>query len=293
MNLSSFIQRATPLRILGVKVSQHGEEIASHLWEEDCRRNVYSATKSFIALAVGIAQAEGLLSIDEKLTDAFPNDLPAQVSEYLAAATVRDLLTMSLGQEKPFLMGGSRIHLQEDDWVRAALAQPFTSMPGEQFQYNNVGPYLAGILVQRRAGCTLTEYLMPRLFQPMGFGLPTWEVDPQGMNFGAGGLMLPLRDLHKLGLLCLQEGRWRGQQLVPADWIHACLSRQTDTHRAVDYGYGYLFWGGPEGSWRADGKYCQFSIVLKDKDAVISTMCECREGDALMKAIFEEIYPQL
>ena len=123
-------------------------------------------------MAVGIAQKEGLLSIDEKLTDAFKDDLPEIVSDNLKAATVRDLLTMCLGQEKSFLMGGERPYYEDRNWVRLALRQPFAYAPGEKFVYNNVGPYLAGILVQRRAGCDLVHYLMPRMFAPMVFSCP-------------------------------------------------------------------------------------------------------------------------
>lgn len=108
IDLTEFESRAVPLRALGVVVSQNGTQLARRLWDDTCRRNVYSASKSFTSMAVGIAQKEGLLSIDEKLTDAFKDDLPEIVSDNLKAATVRDLLTMCLGQEKSFLMGGER-----------------------------------------------------------------------------------------------------------------------------------------------------------------------------------------
>ena len=196
IDLTEFESRAVPLRALGVVVSQNGTQLARKLWDDTCRRNVYSASKSFTSMAVGIAQKEGLLSIDEKLTDAFKDDLPEIVSDNLKAATVRDLLTMCLGQEKSFLMGGERPYYEDRNWVRLALRQPFVYAPGEKFVYNNVGPYLAGILVQRRAGCDLVHYLMPRMFTPMGIQLPTWENDPNGQTFGAGGLFLTIDELH-------------------------------------------------------------------------------------------------
>ena len=157
MDLTSFVEKAAGLNMVAVIVSKDGEQIAKYNWDDDCRRNVYSAAKSFTSAAVGIAVREGLLSIDEKLTDAFANDLPEQVSEHLAAATVRDLLTMQLGQEEAALMGGQRPFYEEDDWVRLSLSIPFTDMPGTKFVYNNVGPYLAGVLIQRRAGCDLVS----------------------------------------------------------------------------------------------------------------------------------------
>ncbi len=292
MDITSFVEKASPLRALGVVVSQNGREIGRHLWEGACRRNVYSASKSFTSAAVGIAVREGLLSLDEKLVDAFSEDLPEKVSDYLSMATVRDLLTMCLGQERPYLMGEDRPYYPNPDWVKSALAQPFSDRPGTKFLYNNVGPYLAGILVQRRAGCDLVHYLMPRLFTPMGIQLPTWENDPMGYTFGAGGLFLTLDELHKFGCLYLNEGRWNGRQLVPESWVRESTSRQVENDRDA-YGYGYLFWGGMEDSFRADGKYGQYSILLRDKNAVVTVVAESRQPGKLLKAVFTEIYPQL
>ena len=290
MDLSTFISKADNLHLVSIIVSQYGEPIAKHNWDDDCRRNVYSASKSFTSAAVGIAQREGLLCLDEKLIDAFRNDLPVTVSEHLAAATFRDLLTMQLGQREAALMGGQRPFYEEDDWVKMSLAIPFTDVPGTKFVYNNVGPYLAGVLIQRRAGCDLVSYLMPRLFEPLGIRRPMWETDPLGYTFGAGGLFLNLPELHKFGELYLQDGEWNGRPIIPKEWVVQSTSKQADND---EYGYGYLFWLGEHGSFRADGKYCQWTIVIKDKNAVISTMAECRDYRALNRAVFDEIYPQL
>lgn len=290
IQLTQFIEAASPLRALGVIVSQNGEETARHTWEGACRRNVYSASKSFTSAAVGIAIKEGLLSLDEKLTSAFREDLPQEVSENLEKATVRDLLTMCLGQPKSFLMGEERPYYLEQNWVKLALSQPFVYEPGTKFVYNNVGPYLAGILVQRRAGCDLVHYLLPRLFAPMGIQLPTWETDPLGNTFGAGGLFLTLDELHRFGQLYLQNGAWQGRQLVPESWVAESTKKQVENG---GYGYGYLFWGGEHGSFRADGKYGQFSILMRDKNAVVTVVAESREADKLLAAVFEYIYCQL
>lgn len=287
MNLEKFDEGARKLSVLGVKVTQNDALIAEKLWDDECRRNVYSASKSFTACAVGFAIQEGLLSLAEKLTEAFPEDLPKTVSANLAKATVRDLLTMCLGQEEASLMGAQRPLYPEDDWVKMSLGIPFVSEPGTQFVYNNVGPYLAGVLVQRRAGCDLVSYLMPRLFKPLGIRRPMWEMDPLGYTFGAGGLFLTLSELHKFGLFCLQKGNWNGKQLLPASWLEGCGKKQSE------HEYGYLFWTGDKGSYRIDGKYCQWSIIFNDKNAVITIVAECRDGESLKQLVFDELYPQL
>ena len=153
MDISAFIEIAKELHVLGIKITKDGELMNEWYSEEECRRNIYSAAKSFTSCAVGFAVQEGLISLDEKLTDAFAEDLPEVIDENLQMATVRDLLTMCLGQEQGSLMG-----------------------------------------VQR----------------------PTWEIDPLGNNFGAGGLFLTLSELHKFGLFYLNKGKWEGRQILSA-----------------------------------------------------------------------------
>ena len=287
MNLSKFTENAANLNVLGIKVTQNDTLIAQWQSEYECRRNVYSAAKSFTSCAVGFAIQEGLLSLDEKLTDAFPKDLPEHINENLEKATVRDLLTMCLGQEKSSLMGDQRPLYEEDDWVKLSLAIPFIYEPGTHFVYNNVGPYLAGVLVQRRAGCDLVSYLTPRLFSHLGIKRPTWETDPLGNTFGAGGLFLTLTELHKFGLFYLNKGKWNGKQLLNEKWITESTKQQ------VDAPYGYLFWRGEYNSYRADGKYSQLSIILPDKNAVVSVVAECRKGEKLMRILYDDVISQL
>ena len=158
---------------------------------------------------------------------------------------------------------------------------------GTHFVYNNVGPYLAGILVQRRAGCDLVSYLTPRLFSHIGIKRPTWETDPLGNSFGAGGLFLTLSELHKFGLFYLNKGKWNGKQILSEEWIEES-TKPSDT----DY-YGYLFWRGEYNSFRADGKYSQLSIVIPDKNTVISLVAECRKGEELMRALYDFVCSKL
>lgn len=284
MNWTTFDEEAERLRLLNLRVWKDGKEVLRRDYDAQMRRNQYSASKSFTSAAVGIAQREGLLSLEEPLTEAFRNELPSNPCENLKKATVRDLLTMALGQEKGYLMGEQRPFLTEKDWVRYSLAQPFPYAPGSKFVYNNVGPYLAGVLVQRRAGCDLVHYLTPRLFEPLGISRPTWEQDPMEYTFGAGGLFLSVSELAKFGLLLLQEGNWEGKQLIPAEYLREAAKKQVENGKE---GYGYLFWRGARNSFRADGKYGQFAIVFPDDGAMIAVNAEARDQDGLLNFLME------
>ena len=251
------------------------------------RLNIWSVSKPFVAMAAGIAEREGLITLDEYIYPWFEKYFPSNPSENLYKIKIRDLLTMCLGQEKGSLMGEQRPLYEEDNWVKMSLAIPFKYKPGTHFVYNNVGPYLAGILVQRRSGCDLVSYLTPRLFSKLGIKRPTWETDPLGNSFGAGGLFLTLSELHKFGLFYLNKGRWNGKQILSEKWIE-------ESTKAADVGYyGYLFWRGEYNSFRADGKYSQISMILPKKNAVVSFVSECRRGDELLKTVYELVCTKL
>ena len=287
MDLHLFVEETKPMGLLGVRVSRGMELVGEWHLEEECRRNVYSAAKSFTSCAVGFAVQEGLLSLEERLTEAFSGDMPKHIGENLRKATVRDLLTMCLGQEEGSLTAEQRPLIREDDWVRMSLEIPFVYEPGTRFVYNNVGPYLAGILVQRRSGCDLRAYLTPRLFSHLGIKRPMWEEDPLGNSFGAGGLFLTLTELHKFGLFYLNKGKWNGKQLLDAKWIEESTKPQGSG------AYGYLFWLGEYNSYRAEGMYSQISMVLPEKNAVITVAAECRQAGVLERAIYDHICSQL
>ena len=122
MNFDVFEKKAKELGVLGIVVTKDGKEIGKKLWMSSAEEMYILQVKSFTSTAVGIAVKEGLLSLDEKLVDCFDEDLPETVSENLAKATVKDLLTMCLGQEKAELMGAQRPVYEEEDWVKMSLA---------------------------------------------------------------------------------------------------------------------------------------------------------------------------
>ncbi|MCR4589038.1 MAG: beta-lactamase family protein [Lachnospiraceae bacterium] len=290
IQLDAFKQQAEPLRALGIRVYQKGEEVGAFDFEVMGRRNIYSVSKSFCSSAVGIAIEEGVLKLDEKIVDLFPEHLPKEPNENLKSATLRDCLTMCLGLEDAFLMSADRSYHTEEDWIALSLARPFTYAPNTHFCYNNVGPYLIGLVIQQRTGENLMEYLYSRMLKPMGIFRTGWECDPQGRTFGGSGMFLNLDEIHKLGKLYLHEGQWEGKQLVPADWVKEASRKQVDNGQE---GYGYFFWRGRENSFRADGMYGQYSIVLPDKEAVVSVIAESRQAGTLLNTIFDTVCNQL
>lgn len=285
------------LAVRGLRVYRDRALIASYQPQPEERQNQYSCTKSFTSTACAFAIQEGLFTLDDYVLDHFRQDAPEAVSENLKQMQLRHLITMSMGFESPILMGAQRPKMTEKDWVKYVLRAPVIHKPGTVFQYNNAGPYLLGILIQRKTGMSLVDYLMPRLFEPLGIPRPQDEKDPLGNTFGAGGLQLNVSELAKLGLLYLQKGQWQGRQLIPASWVEEAsrsfiISDQGDGEIGTDY--GYLFWIMPEGMFRADGKYGQYCIVVPKKNAVIAINSMQIEGEKkVLRAAVKTLLPLL
>lgn len=293
--LEPFIKSVENVTMCGIIVIKDGEKIAEYDWEPKMRMNQYSASKSFTSAAVGMAITEGLLNLDDKVIDYFPESIPEKVSPELESLTVKHLLTMSVGHDEAYLMGTQRPLMKEKDWVKFSLGIPFKYKPGTKFLYSNVGPYLAGMIVQRKAGCNLVDYLMPRLFEPLETLRPTWECDPMGNTFGAGGLFLTVNDLAKFSQLYLQKGIWNGKQIIPKEWVEATAKPQISTDRDDVYSnaYSYLFWHGPNKSYRADGKYGQFGIILPEKNTVIAINAYNRDQGNILDLLWKNLYPMI
>ena len=235
---------------------RHGQVIAECWWKPESAEKphvLYSLSKSFTSTAVGLAVAEGKLSIDDPVLNFFPDDAPAEPSDKLKAMRVRDLLTMSTGhQSEPKFT-------PDEPWVKTFLAHPVEHKPGAHFLYNSPGTYLCSAIVQKQTGQTVLDYLQPRLFEPLGIEGAEWSTSPQGISTGGWGLFLKTEDIAKFGQLYLQKGQWNGKQLIPASWIEQATAKQvsngSDPTKDWDQGYGFQFWRCRHGAFRGDGAF--------------------------------------
>jgi len=280
---------------------RHGQVIAEGWWEPyaaDLVHTMYSMSKSFTSTAVGFAVAEGKLSVDDKVVSFFPDDLPAKISDNLAAMRVKDLLTMSTGNEKE----PTQVCVKEENWVRTFLAQNIAHQPGTQFMYNSAATYMCSAIVQKVTGQTVLDYLTPRLFEPLGINGMRWETCPRGINTGGWGLSIQTEGLAKFGQLMLQKGQWNGKQLLPAAWVDEATSfhiqqpggDKPDRPKAKNdwlQGYGYQFWRCQGTAYRGDGAFGQFTIVLPEQDAVIVMTSENKNMQGQLDLVWKHLLP--
>ena len=253
---------------------------------------MFSVTKTFTAIAIGLLVAEGKLSVDDKVIDLLPEFAPAKPSRKLQKMTVWHLLTMSTGHVTEPKVG-------RGNWARMILRHPVKAEPGSHFMYNPMASHLLSVIATKLTGQKLIDYLAPRLFEPLGYQPVTWEQDPQGNNTGGWGLTLHPEELAQLGQLLLQRGAWAGRQLVPASWVDAMMARQVDSSPQgwgpnSAAGYGYQMWRCPVDAARADGAFGQFAIVWPEHDAVIATTSGVdHSGPHSNYALLDTIYQNL
>jgi CubicO group peptidase (beta-lactamase class C family) len=271
---------------------RHGETALAAQWApyrlED-RHLLFSVSKSFTSMAVGLAADAGLLSLDDKVVSHF--EPPEKVSDNLAAMEIRHLLTMTTGHAEDTI---ERIF--GDDGVRKFLALDVEHEPGTQFVYNTGATYVLSAIVQKVTGESLLDYLRPRLFEPLGATEATWEV-VGGVVAGGFGLSLRTESVARFGQFCLQRGNWDGRQLVPAAWIDAATTKQVSTlsRDNVDWqqGYGYQFWQCRHGAYRGDGAFGQFCLVFPEYDAVLAITSAEDDMQQTLDVVWEYLLPAL
>ncbi|SIO62550.1 CubicO group peptidase, beta-lactamase class C family [Singulisphaera sp. GP187] len=289
-----------------VMVVRHGHVVAEGWWapyDAAARHSLYSLSKSFTSTAVGLAVAEGKLSVDDRVLSFFPDDAPAAPSDHLKAMRISDLLRMSTGHQAEPNLGPLLPQRKasspgnESPWTKTFLAQPVPNKPGTHFMYNTPATYMLSAIVQKTMGITVLDYLKPRLFDPLGIEDPTWGTSPQGVSLGGYGLSVRTEDLAKFGQLYLQKGKWQGTQLVPAAWIEAATARQTSngSNPSSDWeqGYGYQFWRCRHGAFRGDGAFGQYCLVLPEQDAVIAITSSVKDMQAVLNLVWDQLLPAL
>ena len=281
-------QHTHPLDALqGFMLLRHGNVAAEGWWAPygpASPHALYSLSKSFTSSAIGLAVAEGLLTVDDPVLNFFPDAAPSNPGENLRAMRVRHLLSMNTGHKQDTtaqVFGGhpgtgwlgprlrhrrdlaGRLSLDEGaDWPRVFLSLPVEYPPGTWFVYNTAATYMLSAIITQLTGESLLDYLRPRLFDPLGIENPIWESDPRGVNIGGSGLHLKPEEIARFGQMYLQKGMWQGQRILPESWIAEATRATSDnsnTEINPDWtvGYGYQFWRCRHNAYRGDGAFGQ------------------------------------
>ncbi|KUL35232.1 serine hydrolase domain-containing protein [Actinoplanes awajinensis] len=289
--LADFVRadRERGLGTYGIHVHREGHEPVSHRFRSDDRVNLYSVAKTFTSVAAGLAEAEGLLSLDDLFLDHFPELRPVAADGF-ERVTLRHLLTMTSGSSHHW---SSYERVDPADLLREFVAAPLEAVPGERFRYVGSGPYAIGRVIARTSGADLRAYLEPRLFRPLGVHHPAWHTCPLGFPFADSELFLRTGELARFAQLILQGGEWQGRQVVPADYVRRIAAEKVSTAPVAAWGpqfsdgYGLGVWLGGDGTFRMDGAYGQFVVIDPERRAAITVTAHFERSGDLLTAIHE------
>lgn len=290
-------EKEQPDALHSLMIVRHGKIVAEGWWNPynaDSPHLLYSLSKSFTSTAIGLAVAEGLVSLDDPVSSFFPNKAPEKPSKNLESMRIRDLLRMTTGHASDSY---GRIQGHPDGWVAGFLSLPVEHKPGSIFIYNTGATYMLSAILQKVTEQTLVDFLKPRLFDPLEIKKPYWRSDPEGINVGGTGLFVTTLDIAKLGQLYLQKGNWKGKQILSEEWVTQATSLQTSNgsnpESDWDQGYGYQFWRCRHNIYRGDGAFGQYCIVMPEHDAVIAITSGSNNMQGILNLVWKHLLPTM
>ena len=259
-------------------VLRHGKVAAEGYcapFDADRKHRMYSISKSFTSVAIGMLVTEGRITVHDKVADFFPEYIPENPSPYILKATVRDLLMMAVFNET------GCYDWDTPDWVKCFFDNDtYKQMPGTVFHYDtNATVVLCGI-VEKLTGMKLLDYMRPLLYE-LGISKDVWCVQsPDERSWTGSGILCTPRDLARFGLFCLNRGEWNGKQLVDREYMMQATTKQIGNYVAHSgirtSGYGYQFWMQPEGGFSCSGMGSQYALMYPEQDLVVITTADAQ-----------------
>jgi len=289
------------MELYGVHIYRRGAEPVERRLRSDDRVDVHSVSKTFTSVALGIAEAEGRLALDDPALKYYP-ELAGSAAPGLDQVTLRHLLMMTSGSPHSW---NSDDPVVVPDLAADFFATPLAHEPGTYFRYTDIGPYVAARALRAATGANVRDYLLPRLFTPLAIHNPQWHTCPLGHPVAGSALFLRTSELARFGRLLLDEGRHEGRQLVPAEYCARIATETVPTVKdpageafRLSDSYGLGAWCTPgEKTYKMAGLYGQLCIICPDKEAVVTVTAHVEGGShprtSITALIDEEIVARL
>jgi CubicO group peptidase (beta-lactamase class C family) len=223
----------------------------------DSYQTIRSVSKSFLSALVGIAVSEGILQLDQKMIDLFPEYRSSVTDTNINDITLRHLITMRSG-----IKGDEEFYFtftQSSNWVRTIISSQLNFQPGTKALYTTAGTHLVSAMLTKSSGISTKSFAEKYLFKKLEINVNDWSQDPQGIYFGGNDMFFTTRNMAVLGQLYLNNGNLNGEQIVSPEWINSSLQYSGGSSivwgRLTEGGYGYMWWLG-----KVSGKKVFFAL---------------------------------
>ena len=270
---------------------------------ETDRRISWSVAKSYLSALFGILLEEGAIA---SLDDPVTTYAPLLKGSAYDGASIRNVLNMASGVtfDEDYLDYDSDINRMGREIALGGALDQFAAdlkdrfaAPGSTWQYVSIDTHVIGMVIRGATGRSIPDLLSEKIITPLGLEqAPYYVTDGDGVAFVLGGLNITTRDYARFGLLIEQDGRYNGQQIVPADWIAASTHPSAPTKEGK-IGYGYQWWvpiGAHDGEFLARGVYGQYIYIDQDRDVVIvSTAADRKFRDKGVNRANIEMFRQI
>lgn len=303
--LLSFIHRLEKRNIpmhslLVIKDNQLAFEGYWAPFSKDKPHRMYSITKSFTALAIGILADQKKLSLQDTVASYFTDKLPENPHPYIMSATIEDLLKMASVHDYTTYKPPEK-PLDTSDWIATYFSTPPTHLGGTIFNYDTSATTVLTALVERISEKTLVDFLREPLLDPIGCSQDMRCIQtPCGYSWGGSGLLCTSRDLARVALVCLNDGEYQGASLISKEYIRAATASQIDnriTTRRDSLGYGYQIWRIPDDGFAFIGMGSQLALCYPAKQLVVVTTADTQEfpeeSNNIIRLFSELVYPQI
>ena len=281
MNFDAFVSdiKNNAWNVFGAEVYEDGVLTHSFGDTDGNLHGIYSATKSVLSIAVGIAVDEGRFDIDKPALYYMPAGKVAGLSagqrSTFEKITIRRLLTMSVA--------GFPFRAEGDSYLDFALNTEILNPDEKVFNYNNINAYLVGVALTEALGTDLGAFIEDRVLSPLGITRFEYSRCPEGYFYGASGMKLTVNELSRLGLLLYNKGVYDGQRILSERYAIEATSVQ-QMNREGDY--GFFFWKYRDG-YSINGKWGQKCYVLPDGKLMVSFLSHIEDDTSMVRESME------
>lgn len=270
------------LSIHSVVMLRHGKVFYESYWKpfhKDFLHRMYSVSKSFVAIAIGFLQQDGLIDLDAPVVSYLDGEITKNAYDNVKKQTIRDMLMMSTGcteETKNWFPRKPEDRLKDYFDVNSAAYGGLTKMPGAIFDYDSPGSFVLGAIVEIITGKKLMDYLREKVLDKIGFSKEAHCMEcPGGHSWGDSAVMCTTRDLAKMVLFMMNGGSWEGEQILNKDYVKTATANLIDTNICghnipASRGYGYKIWHLDGDAFFFNGMGSQYGIAIPEKDIVFA-----------------------